>query len=107
MQEGFIYVYNVNMSEDNIVKIIVALIALFGTILGFITGFVARIKKQAIIDARREEEEKNLFNRIFDELEGVKHRLDEHNHYAQKFGKIEKTIVAIQKDIEYIRKDSK
>ena len=37
----------------------------------------------------------------------IKHRVDQHNHYAEKFGSIEKSMVSMQKDIEYIRKDLK
>lgn len=95
------------MSEDNVVKIIVAVIALFGTVLGFIGGIIVRSKKQAVIDAKREQEQNDTFNRLFAEMDGIKQRLDQHNHYAEKFGSIEKTLVSMQKDIEYIRKDLK
>ena len=95
------------MTEDNIVKIIVAIIALIGTILGFVSGIIYRSKKQAIVDARREQEQKDNFKQLFDEMAGIKRRLDEHNHYAEKFGSIEKSLVSMQKDIEYIRKDFK
>ena len=33
----------------------------------------------------------------------VERKLDEHNSYASRFGEIEKAIVAIQKDIEYMK----
>lgn len=33
----------------------------------------------------------------------VERKLDEHNSYAERFGEIEKAIVAIQKDIEHIK----
>ena len=33
----------------------------------------------------------------------VEHKLDEHNGYASRFSEIEKAIVAMQKDIEYIK----
>ena len=92
------------MGEDNIVKIITAIISLFGVVLGVIVGYIGRSKKQAIIDAKREQKQTDLFDRLFNEIEGVKKRLDTHNHYAEKFGTIEKTIVTMQKDIEYIRK---
>ena len=92
------------MGEDNIVKIITAIISLFGVVLGVIVGYIGRSKKQAIIDAKREQKQTDLFDRLFNEIEGVKKRLDTHNHYAEKIGTIEKTIVTMQKDIEYIRK---
>lgn len=92
------------MGEDNIVKIIVALISLCGVVLGIIVGYLGRSRKQAIIDAKREQQQNDLFDRLFREMEGIKKRLDTHNHYAEKFGTIEKTIITMQKDIEYIRK---
>lgn len=94
------------MGEDNIVKIIVALISLCGVVLGIIVGYLGRSRKQAIIDAKREQQQNDLFDRLFREMEGIKKRLDTHNHYAEKFDTIEKTIITMQKDIEYIRKEN-
>lgn len=94
------------MGEDNIVKIIVALITLSGTILGIIVGYITKSKKQGIIDAKREQKQNDLFDRLFCEIEGIKKRLDTHNKYAEKFGKIERSMVNIKKDIEYLRKES-
>ena len=36
-------------------------------------------------------------------MKKVEEKLDEHNGYAEKLNSIEKSIVAIQKDIEYIK----
>lgn len=36
-------------------------------------------------------------------MKKVEERLDEHSGYAEKLNSIEKAIVAIQKDIEYIK----
>lgn len=94
------------MGEDNIVKIIVALIALSGTILGIIVGYITKSKKQAIIDAKREQKQNDLFDRLFHEMEGIKLRLDTHNKYAEKFGKIEQSMIGIKKDIEYLKERS-
>lgn len=33
----------------------------------------------------------------------VERKLDEHNQYARRFEEIEKAIIAIQKDIEFLR----
>lgn len=33
----------------------------------------------------------------------VERKLDEHNNYARRFEEIEKAIVAIQKDIQFLR----
>ena len=93
------------MGEDNIVKIIVALIALSGTILGIIVGYISKSRKQAIIDAKREQKQNDLFEHLFDEMNEIKKRLDTHNKYAEKFSEVEKSLTAIKKDIEYLRKE--
>ncbi len=88
-------------------KIIVALIGLLGTILGILAGLFARSKKDAVNEAKREQEQNDLFKKIFEELTGIKTRLDKHNEYAEKFGEIKLDIAGIKKDIEHIRKDIK
>lgn len=93
------------MNEDNIVKIVVAIITLFGTVIGIIVGYVGRSKRQSINEAKREQEQTDNFDKIFDEMNEIKKRLDTHNRYAEKFGDIEKSIISIRKDIEYIRKE--
>lgn len=93
------------MSEENIVKIIVTLITLCGTLAGVLTGYLAKSKQQNRIDAARKQEEIDLFKQLFNELDEVKKRLDKHNSYAEKFGEINQSMVAIKKDIEYLRKE--
>lgn len=94
------------MNEDNIVKIIVALITLAGTLVGVILGYIGKAKKQAVIDAKREQKQNDQFEALFQEMNTIKKKLDIHNKYAEKFGEIEQSMVAIKKDIEYLRKDS-
>ena len=94
------------MSEDNIAKIITATISLLGIIIGAILGYMGRSKKQSILDAQREQKQADQFDTLIMEMNEVKKRLDTHNKYAEKFGDIEKSIISIKKDIEYIRKDS-
>ena len=88
-------------------KIIVALIGLLGTILGILGGFYARSKKQAIEEAKREQNQADQFDKLFTEMNNIKKRLDTHNKYAEKFGEIEITLAGIKKDIEYIRKEKR
>lgn len=95
------------MTSDNITQILVAIIALLSSIFGGVLGYIGRSKKQAIYDAKREQEQSDLFERVFNELAGIRKRLDEHNRYAEKFGEIEITLTAIKKDIEYLRKEKK
>lgn len=90
---------------ENTVRLIVACIGLIGSLTGVFVGYFATIKKQSVENARHEQEQKDQFDRLFSELYEVKKRLDEHNHYAEKIGSIEKSIVSICKDIEYLRKD--
>ena len=93
------------MDENNITQIIVAIIALVSAIFGSILGYIGKTKKQAIIDASREQEQKDNFNKLFAEIEGIKKRLDMHNQYAEKIGSIKEDIALLKKDVEYIRKD--
>lgn len=93
--------------DDSIIKIIVALIGLSGTVLGIIVTNISKSRKQAIEDALREENQNNLFKSLIEEMQEIKQRLDKHNKYAEKFASVEKSIIAMQKDIEYLRKGKK
>lgn len=93
------------MDENNITQIIVAVIALVSAIFGSILGYMGKSKKQAILDASREQEQKDNFNKLFNEIESIKKRLDTHNQYAEKIGSIKEDIALLKKDVEYIRKD--
>ena len=95
------------MTADNITQVLVAIIALLSSIFGGVLGYIGRSKKQAVIDAKREQEQSDLFERVFNELAGIRKRLDVHNQYAEKFGEIEISLTAIKKDIEYLRKEQK
>lgn len=93
------------MSEDNLIKLAIGILGLIGTCVGAVFGYISRSKKQAVIDAKREQEQADNFTRLFTEMDGIKKRLDVHNKYAEKFGDIELSLTAIKKDIEYLRKD--
>lgn len=95
------------MTSDNITQILIAVIALLSSIFGGVLGYIGRSKKQAVIDAKREQEQADLFDRLFFEMDEIKKRLDMHNKYAEKFGEVEQSIIGIKKDIEYLRKDKK
>lgn len=95
------------MTGDNIAQILVALIALLSTVFGGILGYIGRSRKQAIKEAKREQEQADMFTRLFNDMDGIKKRLDTHNKYAEKFGDIEMSLTAIKKDIEYLRKETK
>ena len=84
--------------------ILISIIGFAGVVTGALFGYLGRIKKQSIQEAKREQEQSDLFKNVFEEMNAIKKKLDQHNHYAEKFGEIEKAIIAIKKDIEYIRK---
>lgn len=85
----------------------ISIIGFAGVCVGAIFGYMGKSRKHAALDAKREQEQRDLFTQLFKALEDVKRRLDEHNHYAEKFGEIKLDIAGIKKDIEYIRKDLK
>lgn len=78
-------------------------IKIAGVVIALITLIIALLKIYKHI-VEREQKQQDMFDRMFDELDAVKKRLDTHNHYAEKFGSIEKSMIAMQKDIEYIKK---
>lgn len=86
-------------------EIIISLIGFAGVCCGGLFGYLGRTKKQAVIDAKREQEQADNMNMILDEMREIKKRLDQHNHYAEKIGDIDKSIISIKKDIEYLRKE--
>lgn len=88
-------------------EILTSLIGFAGVCVGAIFGYLGKSRKHATQEAKREQEHNDKLDRLFEELREVKIRLDEHNHYAEKIGGIERKIAVMQKDIEYIRKDLK
>lgn len=84
--------------------IFISIIGFAGVVVGALFGYLGKSKKHSILEAKREQEQSDLFKNIFEEMNDIKKKLDQHNHYAEKFGEIEKAIIAIKKDIEYIRK---
>ena len=84
-------------------QIIVSLIGFAGIVVGAIIGYFTSVKKNAVIDAKREQEQADNFKEIFKRFDKVDKRLDEHNHYAERFNDVAKTMIAMQKDIEYLK----
>ena len=93
------------MSEDSLATIITALISLLGIVVGAVLGYMGKTKKQSVLDAQREQRQSDIFDNLFNEMNEIKKRLDTHNKYAEKFGDIEKSIISIKKDIEFLRKE--
>lgn len=80
------------MSEAIIVALITGGVTLAGNLLA---NRSAR-KKDAVEQARRDQEFK-------DKLDSLEKKVDEHNGYAKRFGEIEKAIVKIDTNIEFIK----
>ena len=78
--------------------IIVGVLAVAGSYVGNMSLQRKKSKEEAIKDAERE-------TRQEDRMRSIEHKLDVHNGYAEKLGSIEKSLVAMQKDIEYLRKE--
>lgn len=80
-------------------SIIVAIISSITTIIGVLV--VNRRENN-----KKKYEQEKWSDHIDEEIISIKKKLDMHNHYAEKFGDIEKAIVGMSKDIEYLRERS-
>lgn len=76
--------------------IIVALISACATILTQLFINASNKKEMSIAQAVRDKD-------IDDRLKVIEEKLESHNSYAEKFTSMTTTIVAIQKDIEYLK----
>lgn len=85
-------------------EIIVALIGASAVVASALLGYFTALKRNAVEEARREQEQQDNFKQIFKRFDAVDKRLDEHNHYAEKFSEVANTMTAMQKDIEYLKK---
>ena len=82
-------------------EIITAILALIGSVLGSLTISLRKRRVDAIKEAEREAKQE-------EHMETIEKKLDEHNGYAVKISSMEKSLIAMQKDIEYIKgKDTK
>lgn len=100
-------------------EVAVAIIGFAGVCVGTVFGYLGNNKKQAVINAQREQAQQDLMEGLKKELQGVKARLDKHNGYAEKFAQTKESIVelsvnqkniqsdvaSIKKDIEYLKAD--
>ena len=85
-------------------QVIIAIIGASAVIASALIGYYSAVKKNAVAEARREQEQQDNFKEIFKRFDHVDKRLDEHNHYAEKFAEVANTMTAMQKDIEYLKK---
>lgn len=78
-------------------NIIVAVLAVVGSYVANMTITLRKSREDAQKDIERE-------TRQDDRMKAIEHKLDIHNGYAEKLNNIEKSIISIQKDIDYIKK---
>lgn len=93
------------MPESVIGPLISGALAVLGSFVGNYAISLKKSREAAIKDAEREQEQK-------DQLKSINKRLDEHNHYAEKFAENSKKLADVdiklaqlQKDIEYLKSD--
>lgn len=97
---------------SNFIPVIVAFIGFLGVLTGAIFGYLGKSKKQAVVDAIKEQKQQDTFDKLFNELVEVKKRLDCHNGYAKKFEEnskelsiINNKLTGLQIDIDYLKSD--
>lgn len=78
--------------------IIVGVLAVFGSYAGNVALSSKKAREDNIKATERE-------TRQEDRMRSIEKKLDEHNKYAEKLSSIDRSIIAIQKDIEYLRKE--
>lgn len=76
--------------------IIVALISACATVLAQLAINAQNKKEMSITQAVRDKD-------VDDRLKVIEEKLEAHNSYAEKFATLTTTIVAMQKDIEYLK----
>ncbi len=85
-------------------------LAVIGSFVGNYAMSLRKSREDAIKEAEHEQLQRDQFERLFSENREIKKRLDEHNHYAEKFADNSKQIaimnerqIQMQKDIDYLK----
>lgn len=84
------------MSETLLGYVISGAFAIIGSYVANVALTIRKNREQEIKDAQREQWQQ-------DQFDAINHKLDIHNGYAEKFGDISRSMVAMQKDIEYLK----
>lgn len=100
------------MPESAIGPLISGALAVLGSFVGNYAISLKKSRETAIKEAEREQAQKDQLDSILAEQKKIKERLDEHNHYAEKFADTSKELAVMneryktmQKDIEYLKSD--
>lgn len=81
------------MDSSVLVAIITGAFAFAGVVISNATSN----RKNSIEQAKRD-------TALEDRMQNIEHKLDIHNGYAEKLGEINLSLMAMQKDIEYLKK---
>lgn len=87
--------------------VIVGMISVVGSIIVQLIVSASKGRETSKEIAVHEQKQQDSLDEIKTEMTEVKHRLDQHNGYAEKFANASKDIALIQKDIEYLKKGNK
>lgn len=80
--------------------VIVAIIAGISAVLGAYVSNAATLRRKSREDITKEAQREQ---KLYDRLDRLEKKVDEHNEYGRKFGEISSAIQVIQKDIEWIK----
>lgn len=91
------------MDISSATSIIVALISSLGGIIGAYLAVQKGNREQDIKDAQREQRQADRLDSIEEKIQKLEKKVDEHNEYGRKFGEVATSLVAMAKDIEYLK----
>ena len=95
--------HNRSMDISSATSIIVALISSLGGIIGAYLAVQKGNREQDIKDAQREQRQADRLDSIEEKIQKLEKKVDEHNEYGRKFGEVATSLVAMAKDIEYLK----
>jgi len=87
--------------------VISGIFAVVGSYAGNMAITRKKSREEVIKEAVREQKQADTFKSIEEKITSLEKKVDIHNGYAEKFGEISKSLIAIKKDIEYLRKVNK
>lgn len=79
-------------------SIIIALLAVVASYVGNVTISFRKKRSEELKEVEREA-------RQAEQLKSIERKLDIHNGYAKRLEQIEKSMVSLQKDVEFLRKE--
>ena len=80
-------------------SIIIAILAVFASYVGNVTISFRKKRSDELKEIEREV-------RQAEQLKTIERKLDIHNGYAKRLEQIEKSMVSLQKDVEFLRKEN-